>query len=129
MPVEYQTLTFEDTGSGRAKMNSTIQQMATQGWKVHSKETAQQGYSGGKTCCLGVIFLPLALLGKKNSIITVIFERDTATTPPVAVEAQTVTQQPAPPTPAATTPAKPKPTVAHKTTQAKKTTAKPKRKV
>ena len=126
MPVEYQTLTFEDTGSGRAKMNSTIQQMATQGWKVHSKETAQQGYSGGKTCCLGVIFLPLALLGKKNSIITVIFERDTqgAATPDVA------TQQPAPPAPATIPLAQTKATVTHhKTTQTKKTTPKPKRKV
>ena len=103
--------------------------MATQGWKVHSKETAQQGYSGGKTCCLGVIFLPLALLGKKNNIITVIFERDTATTPPVAVEAQTVTQQPAPPKPATTTPAKPKATVAHHKATQTKPASKPKRKV
>lgn len=119
MPVEYQTYTFEDTGSGRAKMNSTIQQMATQGWKVHSKETAQQGYSGGKTCCLGVIFLPLALLGKKNNIITVIFERDTDAIQPIVTEAQTTTQQPVPTKPT-TTQTKPKP---------HKTTAKPKRKV
>lgn len=124
MPVEYQTLTFEDTNSGRAKMNRTIQQMATQGWRVHSKETSQQGYDAGKTCCLGCLFLPLALLGKSNNKITVIFERDMqeVVTPEVAV------QQPASPTPATTTTAKAKSNVTqHKATIAKKTTAKPKK--
>lgn len=76
MALEYQTYTFEDTAPGRNKMERMIQEMGSQGWRVHSKETSQQGYDAGKTCCLGCLFLPLALLGKKNSIITVIFERD-----------------------------------------------------
>lgn len=121
MPVEYQTFTFEDTNSGRSKMNTTIQQMATQGWKVHSKETSQQGYDAGKTCCLGCLFLPLALLGKSNNKITVIFERDLqeVVTPEVAI------QQPASPAPATTTTAKTKSNVTqNKASQAKKTTAK-----
>lgn len=113
MPVEYQTYTFEDTNSGRAKMDRTIQQMASQGWKVHSKETAQQGYKGGKTCCLAVIFLPLALLGKKNNIITVIFERDTEATPAIS-EVQ------APPQPTKTVHSTPTPKP--KTNQPKKPT-------
>ena len=76
MAVEYKTCTFTDSTSGRSAMDKTIKEMAQSGWKIHSKETSQQGYKGGKTCCLGCLFLPLALLGKKKGVITVIFERE-----------------------------------------------------
>lgn len=76
MAIEYKTLTFDDTASGRAKMNKAIQEWAQYGWTVHSKETSQQGYAAGKTCCLGSCFLPLALLGKKDNIITLILQYD-----------------------------------------------------
>jgi hypothetical protein len=55
-------------------MDKTIQQMSKQGWKVTSKETSQGEYQAGKTCCLGCLFLPLALLGKKKGQITLIME-------------------------------------------------------
>lgn len=72
---EIKTLIFDDSASGRSKMAIELDEYANQGWEVRSKETSQQGWSFGKTCCLGVVFLPLALLGKKNNVITVILER------------------------------------------------------
>jgi hypothetical protein len=74
--IEYKTLVFEDSESGRAYMGNELDLYAKAGWQVKSKETTQQGWDFGKTCCLGIIFLPLALLGKRNNIITVILERE-----------------------------------------------------
>ena len=76
MQKEYKTLTFEDTLNGRKKMAVEIDRWANEGWQIKSKEVSQQGWDGGKTCCLGCLFLPLALLGKKSNVITVIMERD-----------------------------------------------------
>jgi len=73
---EYKTFTFDDSASGRNEMGNIIDRMAKYGWELKSKEVSQQGWSFGKTCCLGWIFLPLALLGKKGNIITVILERE-----------------------------------------------------
>jgi hypothetical protein len=76
MAKEYKTLVFPDTMQGRQKMAQDIDHLASEGWEVKSKEVTQQGFSAGKTCLLGCIFLPLALLGKKDNIITVIMERE-----------------------------------------------------
>ncbi len=76
MTREYKTLTFEDSLQGRQEMAQEIDLLANQGWKVKSKEVTQQGWEFGKTCCLGALFLPLALLGKKLNVIQVIMERD-----------------------------------------------------
>ena len=76
MSKEYKTLFFKDTNSGRKKMEKDISELAQDGWEVKSKETTQEGWKFGKTCCLGVIFLPLALLGRKESTIQVIMERE-----------------------------------------------------
>ena len=76
MAKEYKTLVFEDTVVGRKKMAEDIDKLASEGWEVKSKEVSQQGYDAGATCCLGALFLPLALLGKKANIITVIMERE-----------------------------------------------------
>lgn len=76
MAKEYKTLTFEDNFGGRKKMANEIDLLANEGWCIKSKEISAQGWDFGSTCCLGAIFLPLALLGKKNNIITVIMERD-----------------------------------------------------
>lgn len=76
MAKEYKTLVFKDNEEGRKEMAEAIDKLANESWEIKSKEVSSQGWSGSKTCCLGVIFLPLALLGKKSNIITVIMERD-----------------------------------------------------
>lgn len=76
MAKEYKTLTFDDTDYGRKEMDETINFYTRYGWEIKSKETIQQGWSFRKTCCFGVIFLPLALLGKKNNVIQVFLERE-----------------------------------------------------
>lgn len=76
MAKEYKTLIFEDSVQGRREMAHEIDLLANQGWEVKSKEATQQGWDFGKTCCLGALFLPLALLGKKSNVIQVIMERE-----------------------------------------------------
>ena len=76
MAKEYKTLVFEDTVSGRKQMAADIDRLSNDGWEIKSKEVSRQGFSAGKTCCLGALFLPLALLGKKDNIITLIMERE-----------------------------------------------------
>jgi hypothetical protein len=76
MAKEYKTLVFPETIEGRAKMAETIDKLANDGWEIKSKEVSDQGYDAQKTCCLGALFLPLALLGKKDKVITLIMERE-----------------------------------------------------
>ena len=76
MAKEYKTLTFKDNDEGREAMGNVINSLAKEGWHLKSKDVSSQGWSCGSTCCLGAIFLPLALLGKKKNIINVIMERD-----------------------------------------------------
>jgi len=45
------------------------------GWSVIQVTDLEQGWSAGKTCCLGLIFLPLALLGKKPHKFQVLYQR------------------------------------------------------
>ncbi len=45
-----------------------------QGWSVVSAVPVDQGYGCLKTGCLGLIFFPLALLGKKKGETIVTFE-------------------------------------------------------
>lgn len=76
MSKEYKTLNFEDTFQGRQDMGREIDFLSNQGWELKSKEVTQQGWDFGKTCCLGFLFFPLALLGKKSNVIQVIMERE-----------------------------------------------------
>ena|SRR5258705_12388669 len=76
---ELKTLTFEDSPGGRSEMAEQITFHSRYGWELKSKETSQQGWDCMSTCCLGALFLPLALLGKKQRIITVILEREQTT--------------------------------------------------
>ncbi|MCC2631905.1 MAG: hypothetical protein K0S20_604 [Patescibacteria group bacterium] len=46
------------------------------GWTIKSSSSMSQGYSAGSVCCLGCIFLPLALLAKKPDIIEYILEKN-----------------------------------------------------
>jgi hypothetical protein len=76
MAKEYKTFIYKDNGSGHREMAKDIERLSNEGWEIKSKEVLQQGFSFGKTCCLGCIFLPLALLGKKDNTIQIIFERE-----------------------------------------------------
>lgn len=76
MAKEYKTIVFEDSHQGRQEMAKEIDLLANDGWELKSKEVTQQGWDFGKTCCLGFLFFPLALLGKKSNVIQVIMERE-----------------------------------------------------
>lgn len=76
---EFKTLVFKDSAKGRTEMGKQLDKYGNLGWEVKNKETTQQGWHAGKTCCLGVVFLPLALLGKQPNVITVILERESTT--------------------------------------------------
>jgi hypothetical protein len=56
-------------------MSETIDQLAKEGWELKSKTVSSQGWSFWKTLILGVIFLPLALLGRNPNIIEVVMEK------------------------------------------------------
>lgn len=51
----------------RGEADAAISQAARDGWTVESFQVhdMRQGWSCLKTCCLGFLFLPLALLGRK----------------------------------------------------------------
>ncbi|MBI4084401.1 MAG: hypothetical protein HY431_00700 [Candidatus Levybacteria bacterium] len=74
--AERKTLIFQDDFKGRKEMGEAIDRLSNQGWELESKETTQQGWAFGKTCCFGCLFLPLALLGKKANVIQVIMKRE-----------------------------------------------------
>ncbi len=76
MAKEYKTLIYKDNALGHQEMAADIERLGNEGWEIQSKEVVQQGFSFGKTCCLGCIFLPLALLGKKENSIQIIFQRE-----------------------------------------------------
>ncbi len=75
----YLTLSFKDTPQGRKLMGERIEHLSKQGWELKNKETVSKGYSAGKTLALGVIFLPLALLGRKGNKIEVVMEKEIST--------------------------------------------------
>jgi hypothetical protein len=54
--------------SSRREAESDMPRWKSLGWSVSDFKVnnKQQGWSFFKTCCLGAIFLPLALLGKKS---------------------------------------------------------------
>lgn len=53
--------------NGESQMMKGIRSWQQGGWEVVSTEHIDQGYSASKTCCLGALFLPLALLGKNSA--------------------------------------------------------------
>ena len=52
-----------------------MRKMQKQGWEVVEVKDLEQGWGASKTCCLGFIFLPLALLGKKPHKFQVVYRR------------------------------------------------------
>jgi len=56
-------------------MERGIKKLEKKGWIVRSVDTVDPGYGCLKTGCLGVLFLPLALLGKKPKYFRVVFQK------------------------------------------------------
>lgn len=61
--------------TSQSAANHAISRMEARGFRVISVQTVDRGWSLLKTGCLGLIFLPLALLGKRKPIIQVTFQR------------------------------------------------------
>jgi hypothetical protein len=57
-------------------MQKGMKKMQKQGWEVVDTEIVQQGWSCAKTGCLGGLFLPLALLGRKPQRYKVQYRRE-----------------------------------------------------
>ncbi len=55
MAKEYKTLIYKDNALGHQQMAADIERLGNEGWEIQSKEVVQQGFSFGKTCCLGCI--------------------------------------------------------------------------
>lgn len=69
--METKTVIYNDTYS----MSHGISSMESEGWSVVSTTPLDQGWDPAATCCLGCLFLPLALLGKKRTKYQVVFSR------------------------------------------------------
>jgi hypothetical protein len=61
--------------TSQSAANRAISRMEARGFRVISVQTVDRGWSLIKTGCLGLIFLPLALLGKRKPIIQITFQR------------------------------------------------------
>ena len=55
-------------------MQKGITKEQLKGWEFVSSEQVEQGWGCFKTCALGCLFLPLALLGKKQKHFKVIYK-------------------------------------------------------
>lgn len=75
--MEYKRLEFKDSRSGRRKLEREVNSLAKQGWRVVDSETKNGSFGVIKTTALGVLFLPLALKGRKKGKINVMLERPT----------------------------------------------------
>ncbi len=56
------------------RMRKMIKEWNKLGWRVVSSYAVDQGYKPVKTGCLGCLFLPLALLGKRKPKYHVTYE-------------------------------------------------------
>ena len=61
------------------QLEKGLRQMGKAGWAVVSITPQAQGYGCLKTGCLGLLFLPLALLGKKQSKTIVVYRKGNKT--------------------------------------------------
>jgi len=59
----------------QAAANRAIARNEKRGYRVVTVQSVDQGWSLVKTGCLGLIFLPLALLGKKKPVIQVNYQK------------------------------------------------------
>lgn len=71
--IEYETkIVFYNK---RYNMEDGIKTMQAGGWEVVDTEVIRGSYEFGKTCCLGILFLPLALLGRGKDKYKVQYRR------------------------------------------------------
>lgn len=61
--------------NSEAEMQNGIEKMGIKGWAVINTEVTDEGWDAASTCCLGAIFLPLALLGKNKNRHKVTYQR------------------------------------------------------
>ncbi|MBP7213430.1 MAG: hypothetical protein KBA03_04270 [Anaerolineaceae bacterium] len=61
--------------NSQSAANRAIARYERRGFRVVSVQSVDRGWSLLKTGCLGIIFLPLALLGKKKPVIQVTYQR------------------------------------------------------
>ncbi len=59
----------------QAAANRAIARNEQRGYRVVSVQSVDRGWSLVKTGCLGLIFLPLALLGKKKPVIQITYQK------------------------------------------------------
>ena len=78
-PQNPKVITRVEVYNSENAMAKGIKNLESQGWRVSSTTELQQGWDAGNTCCLGCLFLPLALLGKKDSHFQVTFEKSLRT--------------------------------------------------
>jgi len=62
--------------SGNKADQKKLDDCLADGWEIKTTANQGQGFSFFKTCCLGFIFLPLALLGKKKDTMEYILEKE-----------------------------------------------------
>lgn len=60
----------------QAAANRGMARNEKSGYRVVAVQSVDRGWSLIKTGCLGLIFLPLALLGKKKPVIQVTYQRN-----------------------------------------------------
>jgi hypothetical protein len=60
----------------RGANDPQIKALLNEGWRITATHSQSQGYDAGKTCCLGCLFLPLALLGKKQDVVEYVLEKN-----------------------------------------------------
>lgn len=61
--------------NSQSAANRAIARNERRGYRVISVQSVDRGWSLIKTGCLGLIFLPLALLGKKKPVIQVTYQK------------------------------------------------------
>jgi hypothetical protein len=61
--------------NSQSAANRAIARNERRGFRVVSVQSVDRGWSLLKTGCLGMIFLPLALLGKKKPVIQVTYQK------------------------------------------------------
>lgn len=71
--IQYKTITIDpNSWFGKSQLDNLL----NDGWEVMSSTPVGGNYDACNTCCLGAIFLPLALLGKKPTKISYVLKKD-----------------------------------------------------
>ena len=73
--TQMQKVTEIEFYNSERQMQRGVSRWQNNGWEVLDTEFIDQGYGCLKTGCLGLLFLPLALLGKKPKRIKVTYQK------------------------------------------------------